>query len=494
MTSASTMCDVTGMPIAWVEKWAGPHEGAMTLALKYAWANALDGAAASKSICGKTVLQHNSQRIHGRSFLDPTWARAGSLGTQPSIGGLIARRDIFRYAGRWGRWIASDTHFRYCPQCIQFGYQCLLYQVDGLEYCPLHRVQLISECRCCHVPTSRYALTAEALASPFCCHACGATYAEGFDPRSWKQAEFHAGIASALLPLVRFFRRAARANIDWLHWTEWFGPWLGEVEQREKRIATFAVLRQILRLPMADDFFTAPERPLSVSRGRQMAPVGSNPLTSAADSRSRYLIYKAIRRHLLKRLPRHVSRRALLRPKRDELNLRNEIVWLSLKKCPFIQTVWLWRLRFEEYDSVLESLIPEYARLTLREEALNWPWRGGGDEAVWAHYVLTSFHTSAEIVFEWWQKATAGASSGQEGRGNARSMELHTEFASLLSPFRLPAPPRITAVIGPARSHLTPSPLYVVGPRAGFEKLSACCGCNNSGSQAHKVHRAVEEG
>lgn len=470
----SKIYDVTSAPIAWVAEWAGPHEGGMTLAMKYAWANALDGASASKSICGKTLVSSYTQRLHGRSFLTPGWARAALVDRKPSIGALIARSNIERYAGRWGQWLASDKCFRYCPECIHIGYQSLLYQIDALALCPLHRTPLLSACPRCAAPTSRYALTADAMTNPFCCPGCGAPYGGKFDPRAWRCTRFHREASSSLRPLARFLLQLDRRDFDWLHWDEWFGPWLGEVEQREKRVATFNVLGRIITHQIDQELFTAPERPLSVRKGRAMASTVSIRVPPLPNSPAYYSIYKSIRRYLFKRVSTYIGRHVRIGATSHEVNLRSDILWLSLRKCPFMQTVWLWRLRFEQIRSVEPFQASQRQWLPLREDAQNWPWKGGGDDTAFAHYVLTSFHTAAEIVSDWWEKASRLASSPPTDPGNARSMELHMEFANLLSPSRLPVPPRITAVFGPNCARKAERALYVVGPENGFEKLQTC--------------------
>lgn len=484
MSSVPAMHDANGRPVAWVAEWAGPHEGGMTLAMKYAWANALDGAAASKSICGKSLVQKYSQRTHGRSFLVPGWARVAMLDTA-SIGALIAQRDITHYAGRWGQWLASDAYFRYCPECIQHGYQSLLYQVDALSRCPVHRTKLLSACGRCSAPTPRYALTAEAMANPFCCPACGAAYGERFDPRGWKRANKHVSPAAlALTPLLRFLRRADQSKIDWLHWDEWFGAWLGESELREKRIATFDALRRIVEHNMGEDLFELPARPLSVLSGRFIEAAPIRWLGAPEESKHRYQIYKAIRRQLIKRAPRNISRPALFSPQASEISVSNEMLRLSLKRSPFLQAVWLWRLRFEELHSVI-CFHPALPRsLTLRDNALNWPWQGTADDSSWAYYVLTGFHASAEIVWEWWRRALELATASTPDNDGARSMELHMEFANRLSPSRLPVPPRVAAVFERDTAGRGPCLLHVVGPEAGFDRLESCHVCRRSDTTA----------
>lgn len=478
MNTHLRMYDSTGAVIAWVAEWAGPFEGGLTLAMKYAWANSLNGAAASKAICGKTLVQNHALRRHGRSFLIPGWSRSALLDQQPSIGALIARRDMNRYAGRWSEQLASDEHFRYCPDCIRLGYQSILFQVDALISCPFHRSKLLSECHSCGASSPRFALKKEVMATPFCCPACGAAYGEKFNPHDWKCTDLHTKVLGPLLPLVRFLLRVKRIKLEWSNWQEWFGPWLGAVEEREKRIATFMVLRRMVPTPGLDEsMFAHLTRSISISGGREFVAVVSESTNSGSKHRSHRQIYKSIRRHLFKVLPRHVDRWRLLNPNSDQIELRNDILWLSLKKCPYLQAVWLWRIRYEHAETVVVGHPLQNRELSLRDAARNWPWQGAGDDSVWAHYVLVGFHAAAEIVSEWWERASAHAADCSD---QARLMELYVEFANLLSTSRLPVPPRITTVLRTDHSPMGATALFVVGPTSGMERLAMCCKCSAS--------------
>lgn len=167
--------------------------------------------------------------------------------------------------------------------------------------CPFHRSTLLSACGSCGASTPRYALTMEVMANPFCCPTCGAPYGAKFDPRNWRCTDLHTKVLEPMLPLVRFLLRAKRAKLEWLNWQEWFGPWLGAAEEREKRIATFDVLRQIVPTPRLDEsMFAQLARPISISRGKGYVATVSESGNSDTKRRSQRQIYKSIRRHLFK--------------------------------------------------------------------------------------------------------------------------------------------------------------------------------------------------
>ncbi|NVD97939.1 hypothetical protein [Massilia sp. BJB1822] len=317
------------------------------------------------------------------------------------------------------------------------------------------------------------------MESPFCCPACGTPYGEKFDPRAWKCSQLHEQAEKSLLPLVRFLLKVKRAKFNWVHWQEWFGPWLGEAEEREKRIATSAALRRIVATSDLDEeLFVQPARQISVSSGRGSVTLDPQALSTPTDLRPQRQIYKSIRRHMLKQLPGHVLRRQVLFPERDEVDIRNGILWLSLEKCPYLQTIWLWRLRFEQAESIVIAHPSCNRDLSLLEVARNWPWRGAGDDSVWAHFVLRGFHAAAEIVCDWWERAMALATAAE--RDGARTMELYVEFAKLLSPLNSPVPPSVAAVFEKQPLGKGEDWLHVVGPTNGLQKLLACCRCGSS--------------
>jgi hypothetical protein len=464
------MLDQGGANIAWNPSWIGPHEGGLTLAMKFAWANALDGRAASRAISGKSLLQNYSPKLHGRSFLIPDWAHVAIMGRQPTIGALIAKRNLGRYAGRLAQLIGADHTFRYCSVCIKFGYQSLLFQLDAMKLCPMHRTPLLTVCTHCSAITPRFALTAEGLDVPFCCPACGQPYGDRFDPTLWSCRSLHEEVTHACKPILRFLWQAKQSNVEWFRWDDWLGPWLGLADQRRKRIATFDVLRRIVPNDLDETLFEAPAEPFMAAKSRALVMDPRQETLDQNGGEEYSTIYKSIRRYILKRLPKRVDRRLLLRPYLTEIDSPNDVLRLSLGQCPYVQTVWLWRLRMEQ--DVISLHVWHRTTLLLKDEVCNWPWKGAGDQSLWAYYVLAGFHAAAEVVTDWRERAVQVHSDIGSGTDDAQLITLHSQFAHLLSTSKLPLLPSISAVFVKSGKHILRPEVYVVGPQSGWARLA----------------------
>lgn len=144
--------------------WVGPYEGAFTLLLKYAWLRCSTDSGVSFAVSGKPFSAPWVERSIS------TLLYGGVLETMDSF---WAEKFLHFYAGPWTFELASDDVFRYCPDCLAFGYQSTICQVEALERCPIHGRPLLSACRSCGAATCRYTLNSQAFKAPFHCHVCG---------------------------------------------------------------------------------------------------------------------------------------------------------------------------------------------------------------------------------------------------------------------------------------------------------------------------------
>ncbi|WP_082855048.1 TniQ family protein [Paraburkholderia phytofirmans] len=53
-------------------------------------------------------------------------------------------------------WMFS-SRFRFCPKCLAGGFHSFWFQLDCLQQCPVHRVQLVDKCLCCGGRAGNYA-------------------------------------------------------------------------------------------------------------------------------------------------------------------------------------------------------------------------------------------------------------------------------------------------------------------------------------------------
>jgi len=92
------------------------------------------------------------------------------------------------------RLLISDTYnigsktcatLRYCPDCMKKGFHTAAFQMNSIEKCPLHDVDLETKCPACHF-TIAYRLGANELSIPFGCK-CGALLWPGITSHAWSR-------------------------------------------------------------------------------------------------------------------------------------------------------------------------------------------------------------------------------------------------------------------------------------------------------------------
>lgn len=161
----------------WGKGWCGPLEGVFTLAQKYAWANA---ASVRDMRCLFRMPLSTFDKLTGSNTL-----LVNATGKQAP---RLQSAFLSYWAGDWTRLLASDTHFRYCPACIEYGYQSWICQLAALARCPIHRCELLSACRACGAPTCAYGVTSCAFDKPMRCHHCDSPWSGTSQIGRWRDS------------------------------------------------------------------------------------------------------------------------------------------------------------------------------------------------------------------------------------------------------------------------------------------------------------------
>lgn len=148
----------------WLNSWASPLEGPLTLLTKFAIANPIRSADLVKILSesgvdarkGNSLLGLGSKSEDFHPFVRAL--RAGAL-------------DIVLGSGEPLFALAGYEQFRYCPTCLDDGYQSSLCQIAWLRRCPQHGDALIAHCRQCGCKTPRY-MAAKDLRLALRCTGC----------------------------------------------------------------------------------------------------------------------------------------------------------------------------------------------------------------------------------------------------------------------------------------------------------------------------------
>lgn len=156
-----------------------------------------------------------------RSLVDMNWYDDRFEGEVPEEGPIasfwaraLRERGLDVHAGSLCRVLGRDDVVRWCPECLQFGYHAVWFQLAALSHCPIHELRLEEACPNCGAPNSPCALAFQEC-GVFECPQCGASRIP-VNPARWlRRPDFLAEEERAFGALSRWLRRARSVPIQW---------------------------------------------------------------------------------------------------------------------------------------------------------------------------------------------------------------------------------------------------------------------------------------
>ncbi len=319
--------------------------------------------------------------------------------------------DLNRLAQWWGRPAeegfvgaylgATPTHLwdvmtwdvvRYCPDCIAKGYHTPLFQVRGMERCPMHGVMLHAGCPACQAPIP-YRWTSACVKATYGCPTCG--HSLWPDQRTAR---------CRIAPETNSDDTAVRIHAVWqwiqLSRTHWVGEWGGlqpnpETEMHpadERGLMTFwsAVI------PPPDDFLSARSHPLRRSEWGA-AHTAHWPFEDGYQERRDALraLYKAFARQWRRRILRH-HRDCIRAATRLQIMPASDTEWYNTPPtCPWAFAYILWRMYWDATDDARDV-----DRYPLRRR--NPPGCPGPGSVFWQYWEPWVGDRPQDRVARWW--------------------------------------------------------------------------------------------
>ena len=182
--------------LAWSPSWWCDHEGPFTRICKLAMVNHLSSAMVNRKVFGLRDVYWNFGRVHPRSLVRTDWIECAPLIPEgQELRAEIQQWSLSRFCDQTiSLCIASDLRLRYCPTCLEQGFQSVIFQIDALAACPIHGDALRDSCPSCGAPTPRYAVAQDVFKAPMQCLACGSPFSGAWSRES---------MISAWSPVVR---------------------------------------------------------------------------------------------------------------------------------------------------------------------------------------------------------------------------------------------------------------------------------------------------
>lgn len=452
--------------LVWRDEWRGPCEGALTLLWKIALANCLTPQELCIRLFGKRLLVSDPYGMHGRTLLTPNWMNTTRV-TPAVLGQMIRRCGLDMASAGWASIVASDNHIRYCKACMTDGYQSVYCQIDGLLTCPVHGLPLLEACTECGTPTPRYALTGLTMSNPYCCHACGEPYGERlWNPTADLVSHIYNDEQAAYHVLEQWISDVENFDLSWPYLSTWQCCREGQQGEIERKIAVFAILAQLVSLPMKRAYLREPTTDISMSAHRV---IGHTTLTKlnrvdAADKlNSKRDAYVAIRRHIWQILFRHHRRCLRAGSKALHIEWGNEVLQPIDPVCPLVFAFFLWRHHFESNITISSRIGTNNRKLTLRDEALSWPVDWEVETTAWCTFVIMSFFSFVQVAKEWGERIEQFTAPYKKAN-HANFMQLLAEFRISLSPRYMAWTSRVTTFSSRQLQPSDEGSVVIVGP------------------------------
>jgi len=157
--------------LCWREAWASRYDSAYVLLSKFALLNAFVASdlavlfvARGKGLRNRIRSAPNLSLIDASNYDLPLLSKHLKLSDDG-----VKEAFIDEELSASGCSISQDL--RFCPACLKRGFHTAIYQLDMLIRCPIHGCKLASRCPHCKLRIP-YRLQSRLFSSPFCCPGC----------------------------------------------------------------------------------------------------------------------------------------------------------------------------------------------------------------------------------------------------------------------------------------------------------------------------------
>lgn len=389
-------------------RWYSPMEGPLTRIAKIAVVNSLGAKDLCRILFGSRLLNQHARPFHGRSLLGGQWMR--KRGDLHPLAESISDSALEHSCGRWARWIGSDMHFRYCPECLNSGFQSVVYQIDAIQKCPLHDVDIVDSCLECGARTAPYAVTEEVLRSPIHCLHCssplGQSWRKGSEMVWWQQQ-------SDIRPLHEmhiWLHQVGRAVLKWPGLDSWLTHVGDGAYHVNKRKAVFSVLANLYPLPTSIKA-SAPELHVVFGNCEEASILNRAATLHTDELEQRTAIYKSIKRHAYRSHRLNLALGGRDRGGRYKVDWRTDaIVPERVSTSPFEHALLIWQSRFEDgFRSRSLNLggCTSSASTVLRVGMATWPVNWCTDAASWGRFAYLCMLEDIWTAQQWQSEIAA---------------------------------------------------------------------------------------
>lgn len=231
------------MGLTWNSQWTSVGEGPYTLTAKLAAANPMPARVLRPMLMEVQSTSQLNHTVQANTFLSSRWMRRGA--SLCAWSHSLSQSTLSATIGAWAQRLADDRHLRYCPACLNAGFQSALCQISAWDRCPVHGRALVTACQHCGGPAPAYAWHNQLDESMSCPH-CALPLSDAWSPGSALRWRAMPGAATYvdLGAQLSVFRSA-----EWTDAVGWTARYAAPEHQEAGRRAEFALLAKVMGIP-----------------------------------------------------------------------------------------------------------------------------------------------------------------------------------------------------------------------------------------------------
>jgi hypothetical protein len=455
-------------------KWIGPFESAFGILHKFAWQNFIDG----KSFVTRQVFDANKGEVFfgldspgccssenesqptkvippyvtNANFIDDHWFAAFAdfykfrLNLEEHL--FSKKVGVLTWA------LMQRNTIRFCPRCLAHGYHTYFFQLGSIKRCPIHDVELISNCRMCGSPAFGSSLRqgfSPLFSGLLHCQRCHQPPAGHLHiHKFFDNVDFHQTARTAFTPLhdwlvdlCHFRTREANrtyAVVDFQRFAENFG----QVFDNEHLVA-LELAEQFRAFPLNRSLLFEQSASKVIELKRNMPARGCD--KTDATLTSRVAMYKSIKRQLIKKIGgnRHemfdMHGQFVLDTHRVQGNVH---ALLDVGMCPLAAAIALWRMTYESHllpPTSQRVRLKNLSELSAKEKFCSsalLPSKALSDRE-WAHSVMSAFHARCMVFADFIKEVINKPDDERRSRVWAQPAYMPNLFLSAVLNLQTPA-------------------------------------------------------
>lgn len=157
--------------ICWMDNWISPYESAYSLLSKYTFLNGLRTPAIArefircKLVSEKKKYDYANFSLIQATHLDKLKMASAFRMSESAVESAFVPDNIIPSS------IPMSENLRFCPTCLKIGYHSIAHQFEVVQMCPIHDRRIQSHCLNCEKRV-QYRVHSTLFSRPFCCPHC----------------------------------------------------------------------------------------------------------------------------------------------------------------------------------------------------------------------------------------------------------------------------------------------------------------------------------